>query len=103
MTCQDNCLYYPLCRDSGFLMYHTRINKTITLTENAEKECPFKKFKNKADFVEVVRCKDCAYFKQSVSALFPEVNCFICDHPYGMKKNITENYFCSCGERMAGV
>lgn len=53
-----------------------------------------------ADVVEVCRCKDCGYFKRSVSALFPETNCFICDSPYGMKRNIKETDYCSCGERV---
>ena len=52
-----------------------------------------------ADVVEVVRCKDCACFKQSVSALFPHTNSFICDYPYGLQKNVSENDFCCHGER----
>ena len=55
-----------------------------------------------ADVVEVVRCKNCACFKRSVSDLFPKTNCFICDHPYGMKANVEENHFCSYGERKDG-
>lgn len=47
MTCKD-CLLRPMC---------------FAVREIGEKDicaehCP--KFKNKADFVEVVRCKDCA-------------------------------------------
>lgn len=52
-----------------------------------------------ADVVEVVRCKDCAHIKQSISPLCPETNCFICDNPYGLKANVNENDFCSYGER----
>ena len=51
------------------------------------------------DVVEVVYCKDCVCFKQSISALFPETNCFICDNPYGLKRNIKETDYCSYGER----
>ena len=91
MTCQDNCLYYPLCRDSGFLMYHVRIKNTLTLTENVEKECPFKKFKNKADFVEVVRCKDCTFARKMVSG---DYSCRV-DHRIAH----SEDDFCSYGKR----
>lgn len=53
------------------------------------------------DTVEVVRCKDCVYFKQSVSPLFPHANAFICDFPYGLQKNVSENDFCCHGEKAA--
>lgn len=52
-----------------------------------------------ADVVEVVRCKDCVCFKQTVSALFPHATAFICDFPYGLQKNVSENDFCCHGER----
>ena len=54
-----------------------------------------------ADVVEVVRCKDCVYFKQSVSPLCPHANAFICDFPYGLQKNVSENDFCCHGEKDA--
>lgn len=65
------------------------------------KICEFKQLLDKptADVVEVVYCKDCVCFKQSISALFPETNCFICDNPYGLKRNIKETDYCSYGER----
>lgn len=49
------------------------------------------------NFVEVIRCKDCEYYKQSVSALFPQEVAHICDHPYGLKGNPDEKDFCSHG------
>ena len=52
-----------------------------------------------ADVVEVVRCKDCVCFKQTVSALFPHATAFICDYPYGLRKNVSENDYCCYGER----
>lgn len=51
-TCME-CVHYELCRDSGFLIYHSRIKKILTLTENVERQCPFKKFKHKAGYAEV--------------------------------------------------
>lgn len=49
MTCKDNCLHYEVCLTAFS-------SKGMYLGDDAEEmEC----FKNKADFVEVVRCKDC--------------------------------------------
>lgn len=59
--------------------------------------------KQSEDTVEVVRCKDCVYFKQSVSALFPHASAFVCDCPYGLQKNVSENDFCCHGAKMKGV
>ena len=47
MTCKD-CIHYDVCQ------YH--IDEETEMTVN---ECDH--FKNKADFVEVVRCKDCRF------------------------------------------
>lgn len=52
MTCKDNCLHYEVCLTAFS-------SKGMYLGDDAEEmEC----FKNKADFVEVVRCKECACF-----------------------------------------
>lgn len=48
MTCKD-CLLRPMC----FAV------REIGEKDRCAEHCP--KFKNKADFVRVVRCKDCAY------------------------------------------
>ena len=58
--------------------------------------------KQSEDTVEVVRCKDCVYFKQSVSALFPHASAFVCDCPYGLQRNVNENDFCCHGAKMKG-
>lgn len=58
--------------------------------------------KQSENTVEVVRCKDCVYFKRSVSALFPHASVFICDCPYGLQKNVCENDFCCHGAKMKG-
>lgn len=50
MTCND-CLYYEICKDY-----------LIKCAEHGEAERtnnPCVKFKNKANFVELVKCKDC--------------------------------------------
>lgn len=51
MTCND-CLYYEVCPLGLDIK-----GKTGTCL----------KFKNKADFVEVVRCKDCRYFTEGMA------------------------------------
>lgn len=61
-------------------------------------ETPCVHFKNKADFVEVVRCKDCKYF-YCFSAID---RLFYCRHtPKGLQgiNIIEDNPFCSYGER----
>ena len=57
-TCKD-CMHHNLCFENGTLFIHFTA-KGIT-DENVETNCPFKTFKNKADFVEVVRCPECIY------------------------------------------
>lgn len=74
MTCKD-CLLCPMC---------------FAVREAGEKDryaelCP--KFKNKADYVEVVRCMDC-------KNLVVYDNC--CMY-FGCKRD--DNHFCSYGER----
>ena len=59
MTCKD-CIHHDLCFDNGTLFI--RFTAIGRKAENVETNCPFKNFKNKADFVEVVRCKDCKYW-----------------------------------------
>ena len=51
MTCRENCIHYDVCDYVSF---------TCT---SMEKKC--KDFKNKADFVEVVMCKDCGMSKET--------------------------------------
>ena len=51
MTCKD-CIHYKICLDNGD-------DAAKQNAPNAEKECDT--FKNKADFVEVVRCGNCIH------------------------------------------
>ena len=51
MTCED-CLYRAMCYKHEHYGY--------------EDEKPCETFKNKADFVEVVRCKDCQWYDNGV-------------------------------------
>lgn len=49
MTCKDDCLHYEVC-------YHIE-----HYGRHMETEEPCGGFKNKADFIEVVRCSKCKY------------------------------------------
>jgi hypothetical protein len=60
-----------------------------------EKRC--KDFKNKADFVEVVRCRVCKYSKIHTCAI-TGIETFFCD--YGEKPVVVEpTHYCGYGER----
>ena len=48
MTCKD-CIHYEVCENGQWY------------------ETPCVYYKNKADFVKVVRCKDCKYCEKAVS------------------------------------
>ena len=93
MTCND-CLHGELCISRTDTIF---FNKTeYRDLDNVEKFCD--DFKNKADFVEVVRCKDCKYL-YCFSAIDRQ---FYCKHyPKGLQgiNIVEENPFCSYGER----
>lgn len=57
-----------------------------------------------ADVAEVVRCKDCKYYRES-RVLAPNKFCFRLNHPTEPGKigyNFGDDDFCSHGERKAG-
>lgn len=76
VTCED-CVHYDIC------IFHPKGNEN--------KECV--RFKNKADVVEVVRCKDCKWFN--------EIGCAI--RIVDDSDNPKEDDFCSFGERKDGA
>jgi hypothetical protein len=78
MTCYD-CINYDDCIKRGDVA-------AINLTEDSEKECDL--FKNKADFVEVVRCKDCDVLHNKWTG---------CPHLNGLIP--PPNHYCALGER----
>ena len=77
-TCKD-CLHYDVCQ------YHIAEETDMTINE-----CSYG-FKNKADFVEVVRCKDCKYKK-----IMSDGKTLACIRQSAYKKPTD---FCSYGER----
>ena len=90
MTCMD-CLSRFSCSGALVKMYQ----------EEAEK-CPY--LKNKADFVEVVRCKDCKHFTKKGEEFLNNDVFGVCEKSrtgfYDEGEEVYGNDFCSCGERV---
>lgn len=89
MTCKDDCLCYNACT------YHIDEETPLSVTE-----C--NTFKNKADFVKVVRCKDCKHFYTDTyegKVLRRECRLRSLGCGIGTVKLESENDFCSYGER----
>ena len=80
MTCID-CIKYDAC-----VVYNGGLTRTMSMKNKAEEMCEL--FKNKADFVEVVRCKDCDIPHNKWTGC-PKMNGLI----------PPPNHFCSYGER----
>ena len=76
-TC-NNCIHYSACLWNG----------EYTPT-------PCRHFKDKADVVEVVRCKDCRWY---LTANWDGTILYGCDCTEGLK-DVEPNGFCSYGER----
>lgn len=81
MTCYD-CIHCNACSEAGDSGYSC-------LKEDVSK-C--KHFKNKADFVEVVRCKDCKYCFEIYRGAYA---CSLQPTP----NNVPLWHFCSYGEK----
>ena len=76
-TCKD-CLHFIVCEKACHLFDE----------QDVEKRC--KHFKNKADFVEVVRCKDCKWWHNEID----------CRNTSGLYRFVPNgNWFCASGER----
>ena len=84
MTCKNDCLHYDIChavKTAGEFHAYAEFCKT---------------FKNKADFVEVVRCKDCVEYTTYDKCLgwCNELQrCVLLDSfcSYGVKNDFKEN------------
>lgn len=81
-TCKD-CLYRCMCYKIEHYGRETETDK------------PCEMFKNKADYVEVVRCKDCKHCE--FEKWDEDILCG-CLHPSGLN-DMSPNGFCSYGER----
>ena len=90
--CED-CICFKSCQ--AWCVAVDKALKTVAITEELQKNnaelCP--SFKNKADVVEVVRCKDCIYnFKSDTEGYF------VCSAMTNLNY-VPLNHFCSYGER----
>jgi hypothetical protein len=79
MKCKD-CIYFKRCVVLGVAL-------DMKHDKEADKNC--RHFKNKADFVEVVRCKDCKH-KEKLTNKWCKFWFKFCAY---------DNNFCSHGER----
>ena len=67
--------------------------------EDNTEHITFEKFKNKADFVEVVRCKDCIHFEAITLDSGISVGFGNCKNKKGINLYPKETDYCSYGER----
>lgn len=80
MTCNE-CIKYDAC-----LAYNGGMTRIMSMDNKAEENCGH--FKNKADFVEVVRCSECDVPHNKFTGC-PNLNGLI----------PPPNYYCAGGER----
>ena len=94
MFCK-NCVHHNVC-----LTFSGGIVREVIMGNKADKQCGL--FKNKEDFVEVVRCKDCKHKvltesnRVMCSRNAQKMSCFA--EWYGLTATNDNNY-CSYGER----
>lgn len=100
MTCKD-CLYFKACADIGEYMTDEYI-KWTSVNNDVRDLCYL--FTDKADFVEVVRCKNCKHWRQSHKGIMTTVGyCHNDDFPFLCERTpcTREDDYCSFGERNA--
>ena len=93
MNCKDDCLYYEVCADFRRNICEADQKRFIEYKMGSDGLCGW--FKNKADFVEVVRCKNCKHSQEQDKVFgITDYKCskhnISCLSPYD---------FCSYGER----
>ena len=81
-SCKD-CLHYELCKRLDAIFDYYNMPSPIHLPTVCSDF-----FKNKADVVEVVRCKDCVYSNEK------HTTCH-----YGVGRYVKPDHFCGYGER----
>jgi hypothetical protein len=87
MTCKD-CIHYDVC-----VIVENSTNKD----EDYYTEYGCNDFKNKADCMEVVRCKNCKYCESYICGFVGEklLSCSYLPEAYAVE----QNHFCGYGER----
>lgn len=93
MTCKD-CIHNSLCGTFTRPCYPDEVNAS-------ERLC--KDFKNKADFVEVTRCKNCKQFIKKGEEFLKDDVFGVCEKSrtgfFDDGEEVYGNDFCSYGER----
>ena len=85
--CKD-CVHYEAC--SAF-------SKIINSAREVEKGCEY--FKDRTKYVEVVRCRDCRYFRVDPDDFLGLCMCGSIATSYAGEIYPEREHFCSCGER----
>lgn len=86
MTCKD-CIFNEICeRREDLVQLDDFTWDEYGESNEVEEYCSI--FRNKADFVEVVRCRDCKYSNE---------NGTICR--YGVGRDVKPDHFCGYGEK----
>lgn len=90
MTCKD-CIHRCICNEHEILMLTVDNLYELMYQEGVDKSCEH--FRNKADFVEVVKCRDCKYYEIGKSYT-P-----YCNNVMNLFEEMKPTDFCSYGER----
>lgn len=90
-TCKD-CVHYVICQNNAFK--EARLSgKTETVIVSIKHNIACKFFENSADFVKVVRCKDCCYSNYDKDL----DDCSVCH--FGVGRSTSADHYCGYGER----
>lgn len=91
-SCKD-CIHYDKCMDNLYRQFPTYKDREI-ITDSV---CDF--FKNKADFVEVVRCEKCRYKDDCARQMVHTTRDYIWEQNISTYNKVD---FCSYGEMKEG-
>ncbi len=97
MTCKD-CVCFEVCDKKFQYMFIGSPFRMSNYMYGVEERC--KEFKDKSQFVEVVRCKDCEHYHKGKEST-------VCDYDYcdilyycdGSHRTACEQDYCSYGKR----
>ena len=90
MTHCEKCIHYDMCKAE----YDSLDGALLSFFPN-NKDCQF--FKNKVDFVKVVRCKDCVMCY--INSYGKATRLGHCNSRVGLGKTVSFDDFCSYGEK----
>lgn len=84
-TCKD-CLHFNVCLSCG----ETRYYGENSACNDVQERCKY--FKNKKNFVEICRCKDCLYFDYKFGSYG------VCEHPSYIGTQMFDLNYCGYAE-----